>query len=111
MLEATLASGRELERAIDPETNPGDAVNYGITPSVEETLLWFIGCAPVIAGRVIGQVIGEAERRIKIPRSVTERSLRMAASPSEIMDDDSLRDFLDQVMSPQAPAQRHRKRH
>jgi hypothetical protein len=34
---------------------------------------------------VITDVTGEAERRLKIPRGVTERSLRLSASGSEKM--------------------------
>jgi len=105
-----LAYGRDLNRSIDDGKIPEPAVFYGITPPVEHMLRWLIGCDPVRAGRVITAVIGEAERRLEIPRAVTERSLRLAATPVDVMDHTSLRDYLDRVMSPEAQLPSRAKR-
>lgn len=96
-----LAYGRDLHRSVHPGDGAVPAAYYGITPRVERLLSWLIGCDPVRAGSVITAVVGEAERRLDIPRAVTEYSLRVAATSVDVMDSASLRDYLDRVMSPE----------
>jgi hypothetical protein len=101
-----LAHGRELGRGAQRTRRST------VSPTRWGRMLgWLIACDPLVARRVIGEVTGQAERRFKIPRQVTEHSLRTAIIlPREAIAEDSLREFLDRVMSLQ-PQTRPPKKH
>jgi hypothetical protein len=112
-----LATGQQLDRDCDRSrhqhlsvmepneeqggaTPRGGAVLYGINPSVGRMLDWLIRHSPTQASHVIGQIIGEAERRLGIPRKVTEFSLRSALAMDSKLDPSVRREFLDLVLTP-----------
>jgi hypothetical protein len=78
-----------------------DPVFYGINHRVTRTLDWLIRHKPATAAHTIGRTIGEAERRLSIPRRVSEKSLRMALALDSKLDTTSRKEFLDRVLSPQ----------
>jgi hypothetical protein len=83
---------------------PGDADDghpyYGMAIGVARMLDWFIRHYPAFAGSLVGSITGEAERRLNIPRKVTERSLATALDLDGELEYDSLQEFLRRVMSP-----------
>jgi hypothetical protein len=113
-------TGQQLDRDLDHHRNPdqhrhlsiagaitedsaipnGDAVFYGITQAVARMLDWLIRHHPTIASQTIGEIIGEAQRRLDIPDEVSEHSIRTAL----VLDSDlapHVRDnFLDLVFTP-----------
>ncbi len=95
-----LAEGQQLHQDVSEDSND-EAAFYGITPPVIRMLDWLIRHQPVIAGPTMGQIVGEAERRLEIPRQVSERSLRLALALDSKLDDDQREDFLGRALSPQ----------
>jgi hypothetical protein len=91
-----LAIGQDLDR----ETGAENPFHYGITHQVARMLDWLIRHAPDHAAGVIGDIVGEAERRFQIPRHVTERSLRTALSLDGKLDDGGYTEFLDRALPP-----------
>jgi hypothetical protein len=89
-----LAEGQQLDKA-DP-----DPVQYGINRKVAAMLSWLIRHDPARAANAISAITGEAERRLRIPRRVTERSIRVALSLDSNLDADSQREFLSRVLTP-----------
>ena len=79
---------------------------YGIMPKIAEMLGWLARHRPATAGRVITSVTGEAERRLGIPRHVTEQTIRVALDLDGDLGD-TLDEFLARVMTPAADAQNH----
>lgn len=77
-----------------------DAVFYGILPPVTRMLDWLIRHHPNSARRAIGEIVGEAERRLAIPREVSEHSLRTALSLDGTLDTGTQNEFLSRVLSP-----------
>jgi len=99
-----LATSQKLQRDIHdsiPMEND-DPIDYGVVPAVTEMLDWLIRYHPAIAGRTIGEIIGEADGRLSIPRDVTERSLWSALCLDGKLDDDVREQFLERVFSPRA---------
>ncbi|MFI6522607.1 helix-turn-helix transcriptional regulator [Spirillospora sp. NPDC050679] len=94
--------------AVDKAAETGQTVDapapvfYGISISVAKMLDWLIRHDPTIGARVIGEIIGEAERRFGTPRRVSEQSLRTALSLDGQLDADTRADFLDRVFTPHA---------
>jgi len=95
-----LAYSRDLHRPLNGPDNAEDPEYYGIARSIEEMLRWFIACDPSRASAVISEVIGDAERRLGIPRTVIEQSLRVAATPNKAVGAAGMREFLARVLSP-----------
>jgi hypothetical protein len=93
------AAGQALRRSIDG-SDPDD---YGIVPAVAEMLDWLIRYHPATAAVTIGEIIGEAERRLGIPREVSEWSLRTALCLDGKLDDAARDEFLDRALSPTGP--------
>jgi hypothetical protein len=91
------ATGQELHRSIDDE----EAFEYGILPPVAQMLDWLIRYHPATAARTIAEIIGEAERRLSIPREVSERSLRGALYLDGKLDEVTRDEFLERVFDPQ----------
>jgi len=105
-----LAFGREIDPDIRTPRTP--CVLNGIARPVERMLRWLIEYDPVRAGRVIGEVIGEAERRFKI--RVLSPSTRCAwpLRPARWMDEGQPGgDFLDRVNDPGDPCPAPQKPH
>jgi len=79
---------------------------YGIMPKIAEMLGWLARHRPATAGHVITSVTGEAERRLGIPRHVTEQTIRVALDLDGDLGD-TLDEFLARVMTPATDAQNH----
>ncbi|MGH3927350.1 MAG: hypothetical protein ACRDTT_31550, partial [Pseudonocardiaceae bacterium] len=88
--------------AVDGAMPSGSAIFYGITRPVARMLDWLIRHSPDRASYTIGEIIGDAQRRLDIPHEVSERSIRTAlVLDSEL--DPTVRDkFLDLVFTPAA---------
>jgi hypothetical protein len=85
----------------DLESETGGATTfYGITRPVGRMLGWLIRHRPSTAVWVIGETIGEAERRLQIPREVSEWSIRTAVGLDGDLDTESSNKFLDGAFSP-----------
>jgi hypothetical protein len=69
-------------------------------PPVTHMLDWLIRHHPDSARHAIGDIIGEAERRLGIPRDVSERSLSTALSLDSKLDAVTRKEFLSRVLSP-----------
>jgi hypothetical protein len=104
-----LAAGQQLERATRDDrkfrlAGPADAdkghLYYGMAIGVAQMLDWFIRHYPSLAGHLVGSITGEAERRLGIPRAVTERSLATALDLDGKLEYESLQEFLGRVVSP-----------
>ena len=93
------ATGQALDRSLGDD----DPVEYGIVPAVAQMLDWLIRYHPATAAQTIGEIIGEAERRLDIPRKTSERSLRTALSLDGKLDDATRDEFLDLALSPAGP--------
>jgi len=103
-----LAEGQRLHRATSahgklrlasPGVTADDPVNYAIAPKVAQMLGWLARHRPSTAAYVITSVTGEAERRLGIPRGVTEHTIGVALD----LDGDlgaTLDEFLRRVMTP-----------
>ncbi|MFB4317796.1 helix-turn-helix transcriptional regulator [Actinomadura sp. 21ATH] len=103
-LEASIHNRKVREAAKTGETVPEpDPVFYGIDHSISQMLDWLIRHEPATGRRVIGEIIGEAERRLSIPRHVSQRSIRTALGLDGKLDADTLNDFLERVFDPSHP--------
>ncbi|MEV4249314.1 hypothetical protein AB0J63_38605 [Streptosporangium canum] len=71
---------------------------YGITPPVAKMLDWLIRHSPLHATGVVAEIVGEAERRLGIPREVIERSLRSAIALDGELSNDLFDEFLERVL-------------
>lgn len=101
------ATGQQLDRQIAGRTlrvadpaDRDDAVFYGIMPSIARMLDWLIRHEPRSAGHIIGEIVGEAERRLGIPREVSEHSLRTALALDSKLDQAARKEFLSRVLTP-----------
>ena len=111
-----LADSQRSDRAISADgklqlAGPDDTAEemppyYGIMPKIAEMLGWLARHRPATAGRVITSVTEEAERRLGIPRHVTEQSIRVALDLDGDLGD-TLDEFLARVTTPAADAQNH----
>jgi len=90
------AVGQELDRDADSD----GAALYGITHQVARTLDWLIRHNPVLGAAAITEIIGEAERRLNIPRNVSASSIRTALSLDGKLETAVRADFLDRVLPP-----------
>ncbi|MDQ0847521.1 hypothetical protein QFZ68_007284 [Streptomyces sp. V1I6] len=91
------ATGQELDNSV----SPGEpSVFYGITTPVARMLDWLIRHHPGAAQHTIGEIIGEGERRLNIPRDVSAESLRTALSLDGKLERQRLHAFLHSVLPP-----------
>lgn len=88
--------GQEL----DGDTGSDGSALYGITHQVARTLNWVIRHDPVLGAAAITDIIGEAERRLNIPRHVSAFSIKTALSLDGKLDTAARNDFLDRVLTP-----------
>ncbi|MEU3189525.1 hypothetical protein ABZ686_02520 [Streptomyces sp. NPDC006992] len=92
----------EIATGIDLDGDEEDPVFFGITQDVAKMLDWLIRHHPDRAQHVIGETIGDAERRWeKVPRSALAQSLRTALALDGQLDEDVYRDYLDRVLPPE----------
>jgi hypothetical protein len=109
-----LAEGQRSDRALSADgtlrlADPDDTADemppyYGIMPKIAKMLGWLARHRPATAGRVITSVTGEAERRLGIPRHVTEQTIRVALDLDGDLGD-TLDGFLARVMAPATDSQ------
>ncbi|WP_018503850.1 hypothetical protein [Parafrankia discariae] len=91
------ATGQELDRQMDPAR---EAIFYGIAPAIARILDWLIRHHPVLAASAIADIVGEAERRLQVPRDVSEDSLRTALALDGKLDDDDYTEFFSRALTP-----------
>jgi hypothetical protein len=89
------ATGQQLDR----DTGDDDAGMYGITHPVARTLDWLIRHDPYLGAATITSIIGEAERRLGIPRRVSVFSIQTALSLDGKLDSTQRADYLDKVLT------------
>ena len=58
--------------------DPANDLNYGVTPKVAKMLGWLALHRPHMAGFAISGIIGDAERRLGVPRLVSEETIQTA---------------------------------
>ncbi|MFF3335726.1 hypothetical protein ACFYWX_40455 [Streptomyces sp. NPDC002888] len=92
-----LAYGKELDEATG---DTGPTTFYGIVTPVAKMLDWLIGHHPLAAHHVIGEIIGDAERRLEIPRDVTAESIRTALGLDSQLPRQTRLEFLKRVLPP-----------
>ncbi|MFI1702379.1 hypothetical protein ACH419_41530 [Streptomyces bobili] len=90
-----LAYGKELDSSIG-----GPASFYGITTPVTKMLDWLIRHHPRTAHHLIGEIIGDAERRLEIPREVSADSIRTALGLDSTLSRQVRLDFLERALPP-----------
>ena len=90
------ATGQKLHHA----TGEASDTFFGITPQVARMLDWLIRHHPRSGRHVIGEIIGEAERNLGVPRGVSEHTLETALHLDGKLNEGSLSDYLDRVLSP-----------
>lgn len=114
-----LATGLQLDRSTrdgrkphvaGPADAPGADVGlFGITPGVARMLDWFVRRHPASAGRAMGAITGEAERRLGIPRDATEHSLAVALDLDGKLGHQALQEFLRRVVIPGSGREQRRR--
>ncbi len=109
-LAETIGHALVDEFAISKELDSPDrlfpTVSYTLGNGVSQTLEWLIRYSPTHARRAISFTIHETERRLEIPRTIIERSLRETVSPGGSLDSATLDDFFDRVLTPQPPGEK-----
>ena len=96
----------QIEHALLDELATGKAggneedIVYGIMPRIGKMLGWLVRHDPAKAGFVMNNVVGEADRRLEIPRGVAEYSLEVALEQDGGLDHDALAEFFRLVLSP-----------
>ena len=83
---------------------PWPAAFYGITTPVTMLLDWLIRHHPRTAhhliGEIIGEIIGDPDRRLEIPREVSADSIRTAVDLDSTLPHQVRLDFLDHALPP-----------
>ena len=99
-LAKTLEHALLDELATGKEGGNEEDIVYGIMPRIGKMLGWLVRHDPAKAGFVMSNVVGEADRRLQIPRGVAEYSLKVALEQDGGLDHDALAEFLRLVLSP-----------
>ncbi|MGW7210033.1 hypothetical protein [Streptomyces sp. NPDC054837] len=89
------ATGKELDEATG---GTGPTTFYGITTPVVHMLDWLIRHHPRTAHSAISETIGDAERRMDIPRDVSAASIRTALGLDSKLPRQALTDFLERAL-------------
>lgn len=93
-----ITTGMELHRETSgPDEDP---VFFGLVPDVAKMLDWLIRHHPDHAKYIIGDIVGDAERRLDVPRDVTAQTLRTALGLDGEMGESVYRDYLERVLPP-----------
>ena len=90
------AHGQELDRA----TGGKDSSFYGIATPVAKTFDWLVGHHPQTAHHLIGEIVGDAERRLGIPRDVSADSIRTALGLDSRLPRKARLNFLERALPP-----------
>ena len=98
-LAKTLEHALLDELATGKEGGNEEDIVYGIMPRIGKMLGWLVRHDPAKAGFVMSNVVGEADRRLEIPRGVAEYSLKVALEQDGGLDHDALAEFLRLVLS------------
>ncbi|MGW5214332.1 hypothetical protein ACWEQO_24820 [Streptomyces sp. NPDC004051] len=91
------ASGKELDESLG---DTGPTTFYGITTPVAKMLDWIIRHHPRTAHYLIGEIIGDAERRFAIPRDVSAESIRTALGLDSTLPRPVRLEFLERALPP-----------
>lgn len=91
------AYGKQLDEATG---DTGPTTFYGIATPVARMLDWLISHHPVTAHHLIGEIIGDAERRMDIPREVSAESIRTALGLDSKLPRQVRLDFLERALPP-----------
>ncbi|MGC0334885.1 hypothetical protein RKD23_007962 [Streptomyces sp. SAI-170] len=91
------AYGKHLDEATG---DTGPTTFYGITTPVAHMLDWLIRHHPVTAHHLISEIIGDAERRMDIPREVSAESIRTALGLDSKLPRQVRLDFLERALPP-----------
>ncbi|MFX4293639.1 hypothetical protein [Streptomyces bohaiensis] len=97
-LAATVRHAVLDELALQHDGRPDQS--YGLSPRVTRTLDWLIRHHPKYGHRVLGDIVGEAERRVGIPRHRMERCLRTSLALDGKLSDEQLHDYLEVALPP-----------
>lgn len=71
---------------------------YGLVPAVARSLDWLIRHDPAEAATCLQETVGEAERRLQVPRAVAVRSFRTALRLDGKLTDEQRDEFLDRTL-------------
>lgn len=98
-----IATGQERRRSLNSRgINSGNGTEewefYGITPKIAEMLDWLVRHEPGFGQAVIAEIIGEAERRLEVPRHVAINSISTALSLDGKLDDETLTEYLERAL-------------
>ncbi|MFI1241443.1 hypothetical protein [Nocardia salmonicida] len=89
-----------LEMVTEPDgTRPVHPI-IGINWQVAKMLDWLIRHHPSMAAHTIGEIIGEAERRLEVPRRSSSRALLTALAMDGELPEESYDEFFDRTLPP-----------
>lgn len=100
-----LAQGKRLRHDLGEGTEPHHYEPheyFGIVPAVAKMLDWLIRHDPNLAGHIILEIVGEADREHGIPRHVVENDITTALMLDGTLDTEARTDFLQRVLTPEA---------
>lgn len=96
-----LATGKQLATDTGRGEQAGEHGFYGIQHGVAEMLGWLIRHDPYRATGVVNEIIGEAQRRMGIPRETVVNSLRTALALDGGGQEAQMRQFLERALAPE----------
>ncbi|MEU7983210.1 hypothetical protein AB0B63_32415 [Micromonospora sp. NPDC049081] len=100
-LGATIRAAVLFEFADWQRTARDEEVSYPINHAITRMLDWLIQHKPEQARAVVAEIVGEAERTLNIPPTVTGFSLRQAlALDGKLLGENAYTEFLDLVLPP-----------
>ncbi|MFE4369628.1 hypothetical protein ACFRMN_15600 [Streptomyces sp. NPDC056835] len=91
------AYGKKLDESLG---DTGPTTFYGITTPVTKMLDWIIRHHPRTAHHLIGEIIGDAEQRLEIPRDASADSIRTALGLDSALPRQARLDFLERALPP-----------
>ncbi|GIH18974.1 MerR family transcriptional regulator [Rugosimonospora africana] len=93
-----LSEGQKLGKTLGD--SPESINFYGVAPPVARMLDWLIRHEPSSAVFAIGEIVGEAERDLGIPRDVTVHSLHTALALDGKLEEGGYVEFFDRILLP-----------
>lgn len=89
---------------VGPDGDAGQNPPYfAVSRPAGRTLGWLVRHRPATAAHTIDLIIGEAGRRLGIPRDITEHSISVALGLDGRLSEEALNQFLRRVLSPAGP--------
>lgn len=76
----------------------GKAEFFAWPPQLAKTLDWLVRHKPARAQRVVGEIIGEAERNLELPRDEVAAGLRRALMMDSTLDREQITEFCDRAL-------------